>query len=231
MESKSKKEKNKQNEAINNLCMYGMKNRLFFVTKFTPATDTMEGITILEHDESQNIIRKIVANKGVYKDKLWRFYQTIIYEFNENSQAKQDLRYLEEEIMAIPETPHDFLTQRQRPDFMTIAQLDDYIWKLSKSGATTVIRNLKVDLYQRYTMPFTSIVIIFLGIPFAFKMKRRATGLSSLGISMGLGFLYYVFNAVSIALGKAGILPPFLATSLSHIIFFATSLYLTSGLP
>lgn len=231
METDEKKAQQKESETIDNLCMYGAKNRLFFVNKFSPHNNTMEGITILENDQHQNITKKIVANKGVFRGGLWRFYQSITYNFDENGQIKGQPQYFEEEIMAIPETPKDFLSQRQRPDFMTISQLDDYIWKLSKSGATGVIRNLKIDLYQRFTFPLTSIVIMLLGIPFAIRIKKRSTGLSSLGLSIMVGFLYYVLNAVSIALGKAGILMPILSATLPHIVGLVFALYLIETLP
>lgn len=231
MERDQKKKQEKEQQAITNLTMYGLKNRLFFVNKFYPSTSTMEQIVFLEHDEKQNITKKIVANKGVYKDGLWIFYQNITYNFDDNGQILNEPQYLEEEIMTIPETPQEFLTQRQRPDLMTTAQLEDYIWKLSKSGAITVIRNLKVDLYQRFVSPFTSIVIIFLGIPFSLMMRKRATGLSSIGLSMMVGFLYYVATAMGIALGKAGVLNPILSASLSHILALMTGLYLISTLP
>jgi lipopolysaccharide export LptBFGC system permease protein LptF len=69
-------------------------------------------------------------------------------------------------------------------------------------------------------------VIVIVGIPFALTIRRRATGLSSLGIAIMVGFLYYVVNAVSIAFGKAGLFPPILAASLSHIMFLSLGLYL-----
>lgn len=225
------KKNEKKPEAIDNLTMYGLKNRLFFINKFYLATNTMEGIIILEHDEHQNITKKIVANKGIYKDNLWRFYRCITYNFDQNGQILQEPEYFEEEIMVIPETPQDFINQRQRPDFMTIAQLDDYIWKLSRSGASTVIRNLKLDIYQRFTSPFTSMVIILLGIPFSLMMRKRATGLSSIGFSIIVGFLYYILDAISIALGRGGILTPILAASLSHIVVLLFSLHLINSLP
>ncbi len=231
METGTKRSEARKQEVLINLSMYGLKNRLYFVNKFSPGLNTLEGIIILEHDEKQNIIKKIVANKGVYKNGLWTFYQSVTYNYNENGQIIEEPQYQEEELMIITETPNDFLNQRQRIDFMTIAQLNDYLWKLSKSGATTVIRNLKVDLYQRFTTPLTGIIIIFLGIPFALKMKKRATGLSSLGVSIMVGFLYYVLNAVGIALGKAGILTPILSASLSHIVTFLSALYLIHTLP
>ena len=231
MESGTKRGKEKEREAITNLSMYGLKNRLFFVNKFYLATNTMERIIFLEHDEKQNITKKIMANKGVYKDGAWTFYQCITYNFDENVQIREEPRYLEEEVMDIPETPRDFLHQMLRPDNMTISQLKNYMGRLSKSGATTVIRNLKVDFYQRFASPFTSIVIILLGIPFSMMMKKRATGMSSVGLSIMVGFLYYVFNAVSVALGKAGVLMPTLAASLSQIIGLITAIYLIEHTP
>ena len=109
---------------------------------------------------------------------------------------------------------------------MNISQISDYIWRLSKSGASTALRNLKVDLYQRYFMPITSLIMVLIGIPFSLRMKKRATGLSAMGLAMTIGFLYYVFNAVCIALGKAGVLEPLIAVSLSHVVVFSFSLYL-----
>jgi lipopolysaccharide export system permease protein len=211
--------------------MYGLGNRLFFVTKFLPATNTMEGITILEHDHNQNITQKVVANKGVFKNGVWVFYQCITYDFDANGQMRKEPQYEEEAVMAIPESPRDFLNQKQSPDLMTITQLDDYIWRLSKSGAIGITKNLKVDFYQRFTAPLTNLVIILLGIPFAFLMRKRATGMSALGLSIFVGFLYYVLTAVSIALGKSGTIAPILAASFSHITAFSASLYLISKLP
>jgi lipopolysaccharide export system permease protein len=231
MEEGSGRAQGKKQEVIANLCVYGLRNRLFFVNKFYLATNTMEGIIILEHDEQQNITKKIVANKGVYKGELWRFHQCITYDFDRNGQVLKEPLYSEEEIMTIPETPRDFLNQRQRPDLMTIAQIDDYLWKLSRSGSTGVIRNLKVELYQRFTSPFTSLIIILLGVPFSLILKRRATGLSSIGLSIMVGFLYYILDAISIALGRGGILTPLLAVSLSHIVALVSGLYLIATLP
>ena len=226
IENTAKKDTNKNKEAITNLSMYGLRNSLFFINKFSPASKTMEGIIILEHDKYQNIIRKIVANKGVFIKGNWIFYQAITYDFDTAGQLKHEPRFAAEETMTIPETPDDFLNQSQQPDFMTTGQLKDYMVKLSKCGANTVIRNLKVDLYQRYTSALLSLFIILLAIPFALKIKKYSTGISSLGISIIMAFSYYVINAISIALGKAGFIAPILAASLSHIIALILSFYL-----
>ncbi len=227
----SGRSKLKKPDVYINLSLYGLRNRLFFINKFTPVTKTMEGITILEQDEKQNLTKKIIASKGVYADGLWKFFQCITYDFDQNSQVIDEPIYFEEQIMSIPETPDDLTNLRQKPELMNIRQMQDYIWRLSKSGATSVIRNLKIDLYQRFTMPFTSIIIILLGIPFSLMMRKRATGMSSIGISILVGFLYYILDAFCLAIGKSGLLMPLLAASLSHIIILSSSLYLISKLP
>jgi len=231
MEENSKKAKVKKPDVINNLSMYGLKNRLFFINRFFLDSKTMEGITILEHDNNQNLTKKIVASKGVYEEGLWKFYQCISYDFDSNGQVVDEPTYFEEQLMTIPETPRDFMSLRQKPELMSIREMENYIWRLSKSGANTVVRNLKVDLYQRFTSPFTSLIIILLGLPFSLMVRKRATGLSSLGVSIIVGFLYYILNAVCLALGKYGLLAPFLAASLSHIMVLSFSLYLISKLP
>jgi len=231
IESNIDKPKIKETQVLKNLTIYGSKNRLFYVNKFDPTQNTMEGIIILEHDIKQNIIKKIVANKGVFRNNLWEFYQSITYIFDEDGQLKSDPQFLEEEIMPFTESPEEFINQRQSTDLMSLTQIEDYIWRLAKSGASTVIRNLQVDYYQRFTLPLTNLIIILIGIPFSFRMRRKSTGMSSFGISLVVGFIYYVLTAVSIAMGKAGIIIPFLAVSLSHILMLLLSIYLIGNLP
>jgi len=220
-----------KDEVIRNLSIYGLHNRLFFINKFYPGKGFMEGITILEHDEKQNLTSKIQANQGKYENGKWKFYQSITYVFDEEGMMTQEPKVMEEEEMPIPETPKQFLEQKQSTDFMSLHQIRDYISKMAPSGAVTVIRNLQVDLYHRLFSPLTSLLIILLGIPLSMKIGKRAAGLSSLGLALILGFLYYVLNAISVALGKAGIFDPLLAGSLSHICALVTSFFLVARLP
>lgn len=231
MNLEKEKTPQKENEVINNFSMYGLKNRLYFVNRFYPKEKILEGITILEHDKNQNITKKIVANRGVYENGAWVFYQSLTYNYDQNGQIKGEPTYFDQELMNIPETSEDFLRQRQNPEYMNIAQLKDYLFKLSRSGATGAIRKLKVDLYYRFTKPLTAPLLILLAIPFAFMLKKKASGISSLAVAMMVGFLYYTLDAVSIAMGYEGILMPVLAVSLSHVIIILLSFKLIRHLP
>lgn len=206
-------------ETINNLAFYGLKNRLFFVHSFDSKDNIMKGITILEHDEEQNLIAKIVAREGRYKDNLWIFYEFTKFQFDRYGHISADTTYSQEQIMDITESPEDLLQQSKRPELMNVGQLEDYIWRLKKSGAAQPARSLLVDLYQRYASSASSLILILIGIPFSFMIRKRANLFSSFGICILISFLYYIFTAISLALGKAGVILPSLAVWLIPLAF------------
>lgn len=221
----SSREKGNNPTVINNLSLYGFRNRLFFIKTFRPENNTVEGVTILEQDESQNITSKIMAEKGVWKDNYWTFYKCNIFNFTPNGQTIGEAEYYEELPLYLTEAPKDFMEQRQRPEYMNLIQLNKYIQKISKSGAKTVIRNLTVDFLYKTASPFTSLVIVLVGIPFSLAIRKRGAALSSIGICLIIGFLYYVLNAVSIALGYSGLIFPFWAAWGTNICFLALAWY------
>lgn len=219
------------NKAIEKVAVYGFNNRLFFINKLYPKTNTIEGLTILEHDDKQNIKTKIYAEKAVWRNNRWVFYQCFIYHLNENQRVKGEPLYFGDTFFQIEETPQDLMRQNIPVENMNIKELSSYIGKLSQSNATAAINKIMVDLYQKTSFPFTSLIIILIGIPSSIVIRRRAVAFSSIGLCIGIGFIFYVAFAVSIALGKTGALPPFAAAWISHVIFGGLALYFIAKIP
>ena len=64
-----------------------------------------------------------------------------------------------------------------------------------------------------------------MGLPFALRMRsRRGSTFSAIGIAIGIGFLYYVANAVFLAFGKGGLFHPIVAAWLAPVLFVLTAL-------
>jgi len=221
--------KKKKLAAIKNLTFYGLKNRLYFIDTFDPNPDSynLAGLTVIEYDQQQNIKEKLVALKGAWTGIAWKCFQCHVTLFPEDPQSTIKVKVYEEKLLDIRETPEDFLNQRLTVSAMNIQQLTDYIARFANSGAKRALSNLKVDLYQKYSFPLTNIIIVLVGLPLTLSTgRRRAQTFSSLGIAIAIGFLYYVTNAVGLALGKGGIFPPLLAAWLAPVIFTGTALYL-----
>lgn len=210
---------------VSNLTFYGLKNRLYYIDNFYAGKNELEGITIIEYDENQNIKQKVVALRGKWTGLAWKFYSCQITEFDPSTfSTTAKVKVYEEKLMDISETPDDFLRQRVNVDSMNIKQLNSYISRFSKSGATKAINNLRVDLHQKIAYPIGNFVIVLTGLPFALMIRsRKGLTFTSLGVAVAIGFLYYVANAVSIAFGKGGLFPPILAAWLAPMLFAAVA--------
>ena len=211
----------KKKEKIKNLTFYGLKNRLYFIDTFDAENNELRGVTIIEHDEQQNIRQKIVALNGVWTGIAWKFYKCQITTYSETDlNTPLKIRVYEEKLMDIKESPDDFLKQRLNVTSMNIRQLQSYIERFSRSGAAKALNNLRVDMHQKIAYPFGNFVIVLIGLPFAMMIRsRKGSAFIAIGVALVLGFLYYVANAVSLAFGKSGLLPPLLAAWAAPALF------------
>ncbi len=213
----------KKMSKIKDLTFYGLNNRLYYISSFDPNTYESEGITIIGYDEKQNIKEKIVALNGKWTGIAWKFYQCHVTTFSESINAPTKVKVYQEKLIdtkETPETPQDFINQMINVNAMNIKQLFDYIKRFSKSGAKRAINNLKVDLYQKIFFPWETIVVTLVGLPIALTTgRRKAQSFTALGIATAIGFFYYVLNAVGLAFGKGGLLPPIVAATLAPVLF------------
>ncbi|MBF0489445.1 MAG: LptF/LptG family permease [Candidatus Omnitrophica bacterium] len=220
-------EKKKGIPIIKNFTLYGLKNRLYFIDTFDPNTNTIVGISIIGHDRNQNLIEKIVALKGEWTGIAWKFHNCQITAYNSAlPNMPGEVKVYPEKLMDIKETPKDFLRQRLDVTAMNIRQLNDYIGRFSDSGAIRTVNNLRVDLFEKIALPLRNIVIVLAGLPFVLTSagKRKAATFTSIGLALIIGFLYYVLDAVGLALGKGGGLPPWSCAFVAPVIFLTIGL-------
>jgi lipopolysaccharide export system permease protein len=220
----------RSDEIIKNLAIYGLQNRQFFINVFNTKTNELDGLTILEQDKKQNVTAKIFANKAKWINGFWVAEQYLVYKFDEYNHII-DSQYLENNKLSFEETPEDFLRQNQKIIHMNSKELLGYINKLTSSKAETAIRYLWIDFYQKISSYFTCLIMIFIGLPCAIVIRRKAVGFSSVGISALVALLYYVVLAISIALGKNNIFPALASVLITPAIFVSSSIYLISLTP
>lgn len=217
-------------EVIKDFAIYGFKNRQFFVNVFNTKTNQLEGLTVLEQDNQQNVVSKIFADKVYWKNGSWIANQCLVYKFDKFNHII-DSQYLKNYKFNFQETPQDFLIQKQKISYMNSRELFDYITKLSSSGAQTAIRHLWIDLYQKIFSYFNYLIMIFIGLPCSIVIRRKAVGFSSVGIGILLALLYYVAFGISIHLGKNNTFPALASVLITPSIFISVSIYFVSLTP
>jgi lipopolysaccharide export LptBFGC system permease protein LptF len=76
-----------------------------------------------------------------------------------------------------------------------------------------------MEYHKKIAIPFTCVLFVFLGTPFAITRGRSGRGLG-LGIGVLIIFFYYIFLLSLERVGKYGTLNPALAIWLPNILFF-----------
>lgn len=214
---------------VENVAIYGTRNRLIHVRKFYVQDSLLKEITILEQDENKRVSAKIQAKEGRWIKDRWVFFDCVIYNFGKLGEVVDEPAIFKKMFIDIEEKPKDFLKREASSEFMSYRKLKNYIERLSGSGAK-IVRKLSVDLHHKVSFPFVSLVIILLGVPFA--LSAQGTGkIASVGLCIAIAFFYYIVEALSLALGKQGSLPPFLAAWFANFLFATVGVMLMRRTP
>ena len=211
-------------KVIENVAIYGAGNRIVFARNYDTEKKTLGDIIIHEHDASQNLFSKITASSGVWTADGWKFYNVIMYRIDNAGKILGEPLFYDERIMPLKEKPRDFANREWKADFVSYKELKRYISNFKGAGIR-LTKSLLVDLHYKVSFPFISLIIILIGAPFALITTRGGV-LVGIGMSIAIGLLYYATIALSLAFGKAGVLPPIVAAWLGNVLFAGFGIYL-----
>lgn len=214
---REKRKTGRQAKVLENVAIYGGGNRIIFARNYDTEKMTLGDIIIHEHDNHQNLISKITAQGGGWTGGAWKFNKVIIYKIDNSGRILGDPEFYEEKIMGLQERPSDFANREWRSEFLSYRELKNYAKHFMGTG-TKIAKTLLVDLHYKIAFPLISLIIILIGAPFAI-INTRGGVMIGIGMSIAIGLLYYAVIAISIAFGKAGLLPPIVAAWLGNVLF------------
>ena len=223
------KNKAERNQRVENVTIFGKDGRLFYARSYDIKNKVLEDIVLLEHDNNQMLKRKITATRMEWTGDKWRFVGCDVFRFDkEGNVLGKPAIFRTPKIIQFNERPEDLMKQQTQPEFMNYAQLREYVRILGLESKSTA-KKLLVDMYYKLSVPFTGLVIMFIGIPFALK-RTRTKAMGSVGIALAISIIYYVANAMFLALGKGGLIPPIIAAWAANVAFAAFGIYLIAKL-
>jgi lipopolysaccharide export system permease protein len=104
----------------------------------------------------------------------------------------------------------------QEPLQMTFGGLRRYTAEVRAMGFPAV--RLRAELAQKVSLPFVSLIMALLAVPFGFRMGRKGA-LVGVGLSVVIAMAYWGTYALFRSLGSAGELPPLLGAWGANILF------------
>ncbi len=123
----------------------------------------------------------------------------------------------------IEEHPDLLFAIDKPPETQTIFGLSAVIRHAARIGVPA--QRLLVDYHVKFSQPAIAFVMMWLAIPFALRVRRGGVAIG-FGASIAIALAYLTVFGISIALGNAGRMPPFLAAWLANFVFLATGVTL-----
>ncbi len=213
-----------QSIKVKNVAIYGYGNKIIFAREFDIKKNVLKDIIIHQQDVKNDLILKISAQKIYWENGKWRGNNVVVYRLNKKGEFIGEPVVSEETVVAIAETPTDFVNNQWKPEYMSYAQLKRYI-DIFATGSKKTYRRLLVDLNHKLAFPFTCVITILISAPFALSTRRGGV---LLGMAKGIviALLYIPVMAIGLALGKHGVFPPFVGAWFSNVLFGGLGIYL-----
>lgn len=211
-----------------NQIWYKSPGAIYNIRLFDPKKNILKGITINYFDKNFYLTRRIDGKEARWKPgQGWIFYEVIFRSRQKDGSFK--LESFPEKSIPLPESPRDFKKVERKPEEMTFTELKDYIRQIKSEGydATRYL----VDLHFKTSFPFISFIMAILGAPFALKAEKGGGVTLGVGISIIIGFSYYLIYAFNQSLGHAEILPPIVSAWLTNALFGTIGILLFLGTP
>jgi lipopolysaccharide export system permease protein len=209
------------------------KNRIWFRTdentfcnilKVDPEQHLLDSVSLYTFDDDFNLVARKNADHISWDGKKWitqggtdwRYTDAGAFGGEKPFEGPFPLYIPLEEIIDVEKSPAD----------MGFGELRDYISILKRNGFQTNV--YEVDLHAKISYSMISLIMVLIGLPFAMQVNRSGGISASIGLSLGIGFIYWIIFSVGLSIGHAGLLPPPLSAWAINIVFGVTALYWTS---
>lgn len=202
------------------------RNRIYYYLYFDQWASVFSQLSIYDFDSENWFLRSRVYAKKARLESS-RLYLNDAWKRDFKNDKLIDFEKRSEMTIRIDEDKSYFLREWKAPDQMNYPELKKYIEEIETRGFETV--RYKVDLHFKLSFPFISLIMVFLGIPFAFTMGKRGA-LVGLGVSMIIAMVYWGAIGIFRGLGYVGYMSPELAAWGPNVVFGLVGIYLILNL-
>ncbi|MCA9483303.1 MAG: LPS export ABC transporter permease LptG [Nitrospina sp.] len=206
-----------------NIWLRSANGAIWNISFYDPGKSLMRGASLLYYDEEELFMRRrIDAEQVLWNGKQWEFLKGSIRYFGKESLDKTE--FFEKEFFPVLETPTDFQKIQKRPEELSLREMYGIIQANETEGLDT--HQIWVDLHQKLSYPFVSVVLALIGIPLSIRSSRNGGILFCVAVSLSMGFVFSFLYAMGISLGHGGTFNPILATWGPCFLFVCIGLYL-----
>ncbi len=200
----------------------GKDGTIYFYNFFDKRRGNFNSFNVLYLDNEFKIMRRVSS-----REALWvgpnKVQLKVGFEKNFKDNEPMPTKTFQQRYIIIPEGRDFFKKKISFSKYMNIRELSQYIAYLKANNSNS--QSYEAEMYQKYSFPLSSLIMVLIAIPFSFIMGNRGT-LYGIGIAIALSMIFWGTIAISNSLGSATILSPFISAFAPAFIFAAGSIWL-----
>ncbi|MDD2852103.1 MAG: LPS export ABC transporter permease LptG [Desulfuromonadaceae bacterium] len=216
------KKKGEQITFKRNNIWFRSKESILQARVFDPKERALGGVIVWGVDSSMNPVSRIDAETALYGDGSWTLKSAVVKKFQSAGYMSSSVKTMPLELDLKIE---DLQVLDNDADNMSIHALNEYAMNL-KRGGYQAYRYVTL-MHSKIASPFAALIMVLLGIPFALRNNRSGGIAKGIGASVGIGFAFFVVNAVLLSYGRSGVLVPVVAAWGANILFMLGGVWLT----
>jgi lipopolysaccharide export system permease protein len=193
------------------------------VERFDTKTSTLEGVTVFLLNRDFTLRGLVEVPSARWNGNRWQPTRSIEWVMQPNGGLTA-----REGNVTIPlaETPEDLKLLARDPEEFSFLDLKKQIADLQGKGIDATEQ--KVDLHVKMAVPFVSLIMVLLAMPFAVRHTKSAGLALSFGLTMLIGFGYWFLLAFSVSLGHSGAIPPWVSAWIPNATIAMVGLFFYS---
>jgi LPS export ABC transporter permease LptF/LPS export ABC transporter permease LptG len=198
--------------------------RVYNYTHFNPVDNWFADFTVLNLSKQPfGITSRLFARRARWdpSTESWLLQDGWERHFGGKKTAVED--NFKQRYVNLPERPEYFKKDSRESSMLTLAELRKNIRDLARAGFDVL--DLRIDLYRKIASPLTCLIMIIVGLPFAFSVGKKGA-LYGVTIGIAIGLIYFGLLELSAQMGRYELLPPLLAAWAPNMTFGAGGLYL-----
>ncbi|HEY6838025.1 MAG TPA: LPS export ABC transporter permease LptG [Geobacteraceae bacterium] len=190
---------------------------------FEPAVQVLKGVTIWQTAPGMQPQERIDAAEAAFAGDHWLLRDAVVRPVAEGNTSVATTK--KEMPIGLQLKAADLKVLEKYADNMGFLDLRRYCRKLEQGGYDPT--RYRTQMHSRLSLPFASLIMSFLGIPFALRSGRTSGIAMGVGLSLGIGFSFFIINAVLLSLGQEGVIPAVVAAWAANTLFAAAAVWLT----
>lgn len=190
-------------------------NRSYYFESFDLREKIIQGVNIYQTDEGGRLAKKITAETAAWTGQDWRLENVRVQEFHPDRPPTASR--MESKTVELGVKPPDLRTGHQELAGIGLGELRRQLIT-RQEFPDAALRPLRVEIHQRFALPMACVIMGLIGVAFGLKLGKAGM-LAGMGISLALGFLYYILYSFLTALGRQGMLPPWLSVWAVNLAF------------